>query len=83
MARRHSTRSEGGSSRPSNLATVSEVAAFLRVPVKTLYRWRYVGKGPCAYRVGRHLRFRWEEVELWLATRGDEGADFRSAKGER
>ena len=52
------------------LATVDEVAAFLRVPTKTLYRWRYAGHGPPAYRVGRHLRFRWEDVETWLAGQG-------------
>lgn len=49
------------------LATVQEVAAFLKVPPRTLYRWRYRGEGPPGFRVGRHLRFRWEEVEKWLA----------------
>lgn len=53
------------------LATIREVAAFLKVPPKTLYRWRYLGVGPRAYRVGKHLRFRWEDVETWLEERGD------------
>jgi hypothetical protein len=39
-----------------------------RVPVKSLYQWRYQGHGPRAHRVGRHLRYRWEDVEAWLAT---------------
>jgi excisionase family DNA binding protein len=70
-----------GSRGPEALATVDEVAAFLRVPAKTLYQWRYLGLGPPAYRVGNHLRFRWRDVEVWLAERG---ADDRvSPKGPR
>ena len=53
------------------LATLAEVAAFLRVPPATLYRWRYMGGGPPAYRVGKHLRFRWRDVERWLSERHD------------
>jgi excisionase family DNA binding protein len=56
------------------LATVGEVAAFLRVPPKTVYQWRYLGLGPPAYRVGRYLRFRWDDVEVWLSKRGDPAA---------
>lgn len=59
-----------GGAAATALATVGEVAAFLRVPPKTLYRWRYAGEGPPAYRVGRHLRFRWGDVEAWLEDRG-------------
>ena len=51
------------------LATPSEVASYLQVPVKTLYTWRYYRKGPPAHRIGKHLRYRWEDVEAWLATR--------------
>jgi excisionase family DNA binding protein len=61
-----------GSTGADALATVGEVAAFLRVPPKTVYQWRYSRLGPPAYRVGRHLRFRWEDVDEWLAERGDE-----------
>jgi len=49
------------------LATPSEMAAYLQVPVKTLYTWRYQGKGPRTHSVGRYLRYRWEDVEAWLA----------------
>ena len=45
------------------LATVDEVAAFLGVPVGTLYQWRHRRSGPPACRVGRHLRYRWPDVE--------------------
>jgi excisionase family DNA binding protein len=61
-----------------SLATLGEVAAYLRVPPKTLYQWRYSGLGPPAYRVGRHLRFRWEDVEEWLEERGDLAAAGRA-----
>jgi excisionase family DNA binding protein len=55
-------------SRMRPLATPIEVAAYLQVPVKTLYSWRYEGRGPRARRVGRHLRYSWEDVEAWLAS---------------
>jgi excisionase family DNA binding protein len=44
------------------------VASYLQVPVKTLYTWRYKRVGPKAHRVGRHLRYRWEDVEAWLSS---------------
>ncbi|CCK28298.1 hypothetical protein BN159_3919 [Streptomyces davaonensis JCM 4913] len=48
------------------LATPAEVAAYLGVPVKTLYQWKYRGIGPNVHKVGRHLRYRWPEVDAWL-----------------
>jgi excisionase family DNA binding protein len=48
------------------LAAPAEVAAYLGVPVKTLYQWKYRGIGPSVHKVGRHLRYRWREVDAWL-----------------
>ncbi|MFE9368172.1 helix-turn-helix transcriptional regulator [Streptomyces sp. NPDC006711] len=48
------------------LATPAEVADYLGVPVKTLYQWKYRGIGPNVHKVGRHLRYRWHEVDTWL-----------------
>lgn len=48
------------------LWTAEDTAAFLGVPVATLYQWRYHGKGPRAYRVGRWLRYDPAEVRRWL-----------------
>jgi excisionase family DNA binding protein len=59
------------------LATPTEVADYLRVPLRTLYRWRYAGDGPPAFRIGRHLRFRWTDVEEWLGTSGPTQAPVR------
>ncbi|SCF22750.1 helix-turn-helix transcriptional regulator [Micromonospora mirobrigensis] len=48
------------------LATPPEIATFLGVPEKTLTQWRYVKTGPRWSKVGRHVRYRWEDVEKWL-----------------
>ncbi|MEV5013919.1 helix-turn-helix transcriptional regulator [Streptomyces sp. NPDC053780] len=53
-------------SRRGPLATPAEVAEYLGVPVKTLYQWKYRGIGPNVHKVGRHLRYRWTEVDAWL-----------------
>ncbi|MEV1331499.1 helix-turn-helix domain-containing protein [Micromonospora costi] len=49
-----------------SLGTPEEVSAYLGVPVATLYQWRHRGIGPRASKVGRHLRYRWPDVEKWL-----------------
>jgi excisionase family DNA binding protein len=43
-----------------------DVASYLGVPLRTVYRWRTRGDGPRGYRIGRHVRYRYEDVELWL-----------------
>jgi excisionase family DNA binding protein len=50
------------------LWSIQEAAAFLGVPVATLYRWRHRGIGPKAYRVGRHLRYDPALIRQWLDT---------------
>ncbi|WP_448613342.1 helix-turn-helix transcriptional regulator [Modestobacter sp. URMC 112] len=47
------------------------MAAFVGVPKQTLYVWRAQSKGPRGIRVGKHLRYRWSDVDAWL----DEQAD--------
>jgi excisionase family DNA binding protein len=49
------------------LLSAQELADYLEVPVKTIYTWRHRNTGPRGFRVGRHLRFRWCDVESWLA----------------
>jgi len=47
--------------------TPKEVSAFLGgVPVATLYQWRHRGIGPKSRRVGRHLRYKPEDVRAWV-----------------
>ncbi len=50
----------------TKLWTVQDVSDYLGVPVKTLYRWRTTGQGPTARRVGKHLRYRPDDVEAWF-----------------
>lgn len=58
---------------PDRLLTPQEVADYLGIPLTTLFRWRWDGgKGPRGHRVGRHLRYRSEDVEAWLAEQADE-----------
>jgi excisionase family DNA binding protein len=49
--------------------TAAEVAEYLRVPLKSLYTWRYTHDGPPSTRVGKYLRYRRTDVEDWLADR--------------
>jgi len=48
------------------LLTVEDLAEYLHVPPATVYAWRYRNVGPPGFRVGRHLRFRWGDVEAWI-----------------
>ncbi|MFF4650561.1 helix-turn-helix transcriptional regulator [Streptomyces sp. NPDC001380] len=48
------------------LATPEELAAHLGVPIATLYAWSYRRQGPTALKIGRHLRYRWQDVDAWL-----------------
>ena len=49
------------------LLTVQELADYLEVPVATIYAWRYRREGPPGFRVGRHVRFRWDDIQRWIA----------------
>jgi len=52
-----------------SLMSPREVAALLQLKVTTLYDWRSRGEGPPAIKVGKHLRYRHEDVETWLDQR--------------
>jgi excisionase family DNA binding protein len=53
------------------LMTPQEVAAFLGLPIATLQAWRAKRSGPRGYRVGKHVRYRREDVEAWLEEHAD------------
>jgi DNA-binding transcriptional MerR regulator len=53
------------------LWTPKEVSEYLRVPKATLYQWRYLGIGPKAGRVGRHLRYDPKDVITWFHQQQD------------
>ena len=46
------------------LLTVQDLATYLDVPVATIYAWRHRHEGPPRFRVGRHARFRWNDVTM-------------------
>lgn len=48
------------------LWSIGETAAYLGVPVATLYDWRYRETGPPSHRVGRHVRYVPNEVHAWV-----------------
>jgi excisionase family DNA binding protein len=45
--------------------TVDDVAAYLRISKKTIYKWRLKDEGPPAARVGKHLRYDPADVVAW------------------
>ena len=49
-----------------DLLTLHEVADLLRVPEATLRYWRHCNTGPDSYKVGRHVRYRRQDVHAWL-----------------
>lgn len=43
-----------------------DVADYLGVPVNTIYQWRTRGYGPAGRRIGKHVRYKPEDVEAWF-----------------
>lgn len=60
--------------KPNRLGNTEEVADYLGLPPQTLAQWRSRRKGPTYLKVGRHVRYRWSDVEKWLDTQADESA---------
>ena len=48
-----------------------DLSAMFRIPKSSVYAWRHKGTGPRGIRVGKHLRYRREDVEAWLEERSD------------
>jgi excisionase family DNA binding protein len=51
------------------LMSPKALSEYLGIPLGTIYQWRYRGLGPPVHRVGRHLRYRFSDVEGWLDTK--------------
>lgn len=69
---------------PSSILTVSEVAEYLRVNQRTVYRLAVDRKLP-AFKVGTTWRFKLADIEGWIAAQSSVGAtttgDSDPAKG--
>lgn len=61
------------------LATRVQVATYLGVPAGTLTQWAHRGRGPLYTRVGRHARYKWADVEQWLASQKTAGGGGAAA----
>ena len=67
LASRPEVAESPGPSTKRAMASRREVAEYLHVPPGTLEKWAHHGEGPEYVRVGRHTRYRWDDVERWLA----------------
>jgi len=60
-----------------DILTIKEVAEYLQVTERTLYRLAQEGKIP-AFKVGNSWRFRREDLDQWIrdqtAARGEKGS---------
>ena len=59
------------------LMDVHELAAYLGIPISTVYDWRVHGKGPTAYRFGKHLKFAISDVRAWIAQQREPTTESR------
>lgn len=48
------------------LMSAQDIAEKLGVSLRTVYRWKADGDLPPALRVGRHLRYRPDDIDEWL-----------------
>lgn len=55
------------------LLDVTDLAAYLGVPVSTVSDRRTRGLGPRAYRFGKHLKLALTDVRSWVAQRREPG----------
>lgn len=50
---------------------VRQLAEYLGVPVSTVYEWRTHGRGPTAYRFGKHLKCTVTDLHAWVQQQRD------------
>jgi hypothetical protein len=59
--------------------TTAEVAAPCRTSPETVRFWRYVGKGPTSFKLGRKVLYDADAVEAWLKDAQQDGSTERHA----
>lgn len=47
------------------------LAAYLGLPLPTIYTWRHKGDGPPGVKLGRHVRYRLSDVDQWIEDQGE------------
>lgn len=63
------------------LMSIDQLAKYLGIPVATIYDWRVDGKGPCAIRIGRHVKFAVRDVQEWVANQRESSPGRPSGRG--
>ncbi|WP_232241389.1 AlpA family transcriptional regulator [Kutzneria sp. 744] len=54
---------------PEPLWSPEDLASFLKLPEKTLTKWRSDGTGPRWLKIGKHVRYNPKEVRDWMELR--------------
>lgn len=49
-----------------DLLTPDEAADYLKLPVRQLQQWRYLGRGPRYTHIGRSVRYRRSWLDQWI-----------------
>lgn len=55
----------------NKLWSPEDLGEHLGIPVHTIYQWRTRGYGPPGHRIGRHIRYRPEDVHTWINEQKD------------
>jgi excisionase family DNA binding protein len=71
------TNSDAVEESTARLLTLEELSDYTQTSPNTLYQLLCRGAGPRSMKIGRNLRFRYEDVEAWL----DSLADMRAREG--
>lgn len=56
------------------LVSPTQLSEYTGIPVQTLANWRWRAEGPPWFKLGRHVRYRWSDVEKWLDANAQGGA---------
>ena len=59
--------------------TTAELAGICRTSPETIRFWRYVGKGPAWFKIGRKVLYDADAVEAWLKKAQREASTERRA----
>lgn len=70
----HADGNHGIGEQLDELCTVAELAALLRVPEATIRYWIHCGTGPASFKIGRHVRYRRDDINAWLNRQRRAGA---------
>ncbi len=56
---------------PVEWLSLEKIAEELDVPVRTLYAWRTKGLAPRGYKIGKHIRVKRTDLDMWLEAQAD------------